>query len=113
MFGFRNRRRYNGTVDTKLNNEYGIKTHEDARFPGASSYLGLIDVGWETKHTEDECALTIATMFAVGLMRNGDHHEAIALKRQINEIVMFGIPRGMFNKDLVMSCGALLDEVIV
>jgi hypothetical protein len=50
MFGsgiFANKRKkYNGTVDTKLKNEYQIATRDNPSFPGALAYLGLIDNAW-------------------------------------------------------------------
>jgi len=35
MFGFRNRKQYNGSVDEKLSNGDGIATRDNPKFPGA------------------------------------------------------------------------------
>jgi len=49
MFGFgKKRKTYNGDVDLKLNNVYGIDTHDNPLFPGALKYLEFIDKAWNS-----------------------------------------------------------------
>jgi hypothetical protein len=66
MFGSGRRKRYNGAVDVKLNNEYQINTQNSPGFPGALAYLRL-DNAWNGKMSEDEAALYIATLYCCGL----------------------------------------------
>ncbi|MFZ1642560.1 MAG: hypothetical protein WAV07_14245 [Candidatus Contendobacter sp.] len=79
MFGFKNRKQYNGTVDTKLNDDYGIATRDNPKFPGVLAYLKMIDEAWAAKFTEEEAAMFIATLYYSGLKREGYHAEARAL----------------------------------
>lgn len=84
MFGFRNRKQYNGTVDEKLTSAYGIATRDNPRFPGVLAYLGLIDQAWENKFTEEEAAMFIATLYYSGLRREGHHQDARALAPRLS-----------------------------
>lgn len=79
MFGFRNRKQYNGSVDEKLTNGYGIATRDNPKFPGVLAYLGLIDQAWDGRFTEEEAAMFVATLYYSGLKREGHHAEARAL----------------------------------
>ena len=88
---FRNRKRYNGTVDIKLNNEYQIQTKDNKAFPGMLAYLEIIDKGWETKMSEDECAMYIATLYYCGIVKEGVNQEEVpGLKARIEKIGAFG-----------------------
>ncbi|MFP5435965.1 MAG: hypothetical protein ACLGIM_23025 [Alphaproteobacteria bacterium] len=79
MFSFRNRKKYNGTVDAKLNEAYGIATRDNPKFPGVLAYLKMIDEAWDSKFTEEEAAMFIATLYYSGLKREGHHVEARVL----------------------------------
>ena len=88
---FRNRKKYNGTVDIKLNNEYQIKTRDNKAFPGMLAYLEIIDKGWETKMNEDECAMYVATLYYCGIVKEGVNAEEVpGLKTRIEKIGEFG-----------------------
>lgn len=63
MFGLGGRRKYNGAIDQRLNNEYQIQTQGNRNFGGPFFYLELIDNAWQAKMTEDEGALYIATLY--------------------------------------------------
>lgn len=100
MFGlFRNRKKYNGTVDTKLNNEYQIPTRDNERFPGLMGYLQLIDNAWAASMTEDEAAMYIATLYYCGLVENGHQMEARAVVGRINSVGQFGVSNGSISMD--------------
>ena len=98
MFGFGNRKKYNGAVDIKLNNEYQIPTRDNPSFPGMGAYLELIDNAWNTKMSEDEGALYIATLYYCGILKHGLHAEASALHSRIQSIASFGLPKGMISQ---------------
>lgn len=83
MFGFRNRKQYNGTVDAKINDGYGIATKDNAKFPGVLAYLRMIDQAWDSKFTEEEAAMYITTLYYSGLMREGHAAEAKALASRL------------------------------
>jgi hypothetical protein len=84
VFGFRNRKRYNGDVDTKLIEGYGIATRDNPKFPGVLAYLKLIDEAWSSKFTEEEAAMFIATLYYSGLKREGHHAEARTLAARLS-----------------------------
>ncbi len=88
MFGFGNRKRYNGAVDTKLVSEYMIVTDRErnSRFPGVNKYLEMIDQAWNAKFTEEEAAMFIATLYYSGLKQNGHHEDARQLAKQLSRI---------------------------
>lgn len=99
MFGIGRLKKYRGLVDTKLNNEYQIKTKDNPLFPGVMVYLGLIDNAWKAKMSEDEGALYIATLYYSGIVKKGYNAEASGLLKRILEIVEFGISRGMISNE--------------
>jgi hypothetical protein len=99
MFGFGRRKKYNGVVDTKLNNEYQIQTRENSNFPGILAYLGLIDNAWNWKLSEDEGALYIATLYYCGILKDGQFEEATALLPRIIAIVRLGLSKGMISSE--------------
>ena len=86
MFGFRNRKKYNGSVDEKLNSIYKIATRDNPKFPGLIKYLGMIDEAWNAKFTEEEACMFIATLYYSGLKREGHEEDARALAKKISEI---------------------------
>lgn len=86
MFGFRNRKKYNGSVDEKLTNSYLIATRDNQKFPGVLRYLGMIDEAWNAKFTEEEAAMFIATLYYAGLKREGHHAEAKELVKTLNAV---------------------------
>lgn len=98
MLGFGGRKKYNGAVDIKLNNEYQIATRDNPSFPGTLAYLELIDNAWAAKMSEDEGALYIATLYYCGILKHGLHAEASALHSRIQSIVGFGLPKGMISQ---------------
>ena len=84
MFGFRNRKQYNGTIDVKLNEGYGIATRDNPKFPGVLAYVKMIDEAWNSKFTEEEAAMFIATLYYSGLKREGHDAEARALASRLS-----------------------------
>lgn len=85
-------------MDTKLNNEYQIVTRDNPLFPGMLAYLELIDNAWNAKMSEDEGALYIAILYYCGIVKQGDLEDAEALLARIQEIVSFGLPKGMISQ---------------
>lgn len=100
MFGiFKNRKKYNGTIDAKVNNEYQIKTRDNPLFPSVMGYLELIDNAWKTNMTEDEAAMYIATLYYCGLRKNGHHQEANVLTDRISSVGQFGVQHGTISME--------------
>ena len=110
MFGFGNRKKYNGTVDLKLNNEFQIPTRDNPSFPGMLAYLELIDNAWQTKMTEDEGALYIATLYYCGLLKHGRLDEASRLHSRIRSIVSFGLPKGIISQTRWAKFSGAIDQ---
>ena len=84
MFGFRNRKQYNGSVDVKLIEGYGIDTRDNPKFPGVLAYLKMIDQAWDSKFTEEEAAMFIATLYYSGLKREEHNSEARSLAGRLS-----------------------------
>ena len=110
MFGFRNRKKYNGSVDTKLNNEYGIQTQGNSNFPGAIAYLGLIDAPFNNGVTEDECALQIATLYLCGTFKHNLHGESKAIEARMKQVVPFGIKTKQIRNEIWEKCNAMIER---
>jgi len=110
MFGFRNRKKYNETVDVKLNNEYQIRTQDNPKFPGILKYLELIDVSWNNNASEDECAMQIATMYLCGLFRNQYWDDARPLAERLDTIGPYGVRRGLVRQEVWEKCIALVEK---
>lgn len=110
MFGFRNRKKYNGTVDIKLNNEYQIPTRDNPNFPGISAYLNLIDNAWNSKMSEDDGALYVATLYYCGILKKGLHTEADLLLPRIQSIISFGLPKGIISQDRWSKFAAAIQQ---
>ncbi len=110
MFGFRNRKKYNGTVDVKLNNEYQIRTRDNPNFPGSLKYLEYIDVGWNNNASEDECAMQIATLYLCGLIRHKLVDEEREVANRIKQIGSFGVDRGLIREQFWENCNALIEN---
>ena len=98
MFGFGKRKKYNGVVDIKLNNEYQIKTRNNSKFPGTLAYLEYIDMAWKAKMSEDEAALYIATLYYCGIVEHGFLDEANELYKRIKSIVKFCLSKGIVSE---------------
>lgn len=95
MFGlFRNRNKFNGDVDVKLNNEYDIKTRDNPLFPEEFKYLNILDQAWNEKYTEDESAMFIAALYYSGLIKSGKNEAAAALRKRIASVGQYGVSRG-------------------
>ena len=94
MFGFGRREKYNGAVDTKLNNEYQISTRDNSLFPRAIAYLKLIDTAWTSKMSEDEAALYIAALYYLGILKHEHHELARELHARIQSVGTFGHDKG-------------------
>lgn len=95
MFGlFKSRKRFNGDVDTKVNNEYDIRTRENPNFPGIDRYLQILDEAWNNKFTEDEAAMFVATLYYSGLVKAGKHDLAEQLRQRLATVPKFGIEKG-------------------
>ena len=87
MFGlFKSRKKYNGVVDVKVNSDYRIQTRDNPYFPGVLAYLDLLDNAWNTKMSEDEAAVYIATLYFCGLCRENHIEQARLLLSRINEV---------------------------
>lgn len=88
MLGFRNRKKYNGSIDAKLTGEYKIVTDGDrnSKFPGVIKYLEMIDQAWNAKFTEEEAAMFIATLYYSGLKQNGHHEDAHQLAKKLSSV---------------------------
>lgn len=110
MFGFRNRKKYNGAVDVKLNNEYQIKTRDNPNFPGILKYLELIDVSWNNKATEDECAMQIATLYLCGLIRHALRDERRVVADRFERVGPYGVERGLIRLEIWEKCVALIEK---
>jgi hypothetical protein len=111
MFGlFRNREKYNGTVDTKLNNEYQIQTRNNPRFPGLVVYLDLIDKAWQVSMNEDEAAMYIATLYFCGIVKAGYEREAAALQGRLITVAEFCVPRGMVSEERFSKFAAAIRD---
>lgn len=112
MFGlFRSRPKFNGTVDTKLNNEYQINTRREP-FPGPMAFLKILDVAWGADMNEDEAAMYVATLFFVGVLRSGDEEGAEALLDRLNQVGDFGVSHGMIAKHKHEKFRAAIDAAI-
>lgn len=98
MFGFGNRRKYNGAVDEKLNNDYQITTRGNQYFPSSHAYLELIDNAWTSKMSEDEGAIYIATLHCCGLLRHEIYDEAKYLYLRILHSGIDGVRRGVISQ---------------
>lgn len=98
MFGFGNRKRYNGAVDEKLNHEYQIATRNNQNFPGIHAYLEIIDNAWTAKMSEDEGAIYIATLHCCGLLKHGIYDEARYLYLRILHAGIDGVERGVISQ---------------
>lgn len=112
MFSFfRSRPKFNGAVDTKLNNEYQINTRREP-FPGPLAFLKLLDVAWGADMNEDEAAMYVATLFFVGILRSGDEAGAEALLDRLNQVGDFGVAHGMIARFRHEKFRAAIDAAI-
>lgn len=111
MFGlFKNRKKYNGTVDTKLNNEYQIQTRENEFFPGMVAYLKLIDGAWDSNMTEDEAAMYIASLYVAGLKKHGFHAVALPVLERLMSVGQFGVTHGTIRVELAHRFLTAIDD---
>lgn len=95
MFGlFKNRKRFNGDVDTKINNEYDIQTRNNPLFPSMTRYLQVLDEAWASKFTEDETALFVATLYYTGLLKANRSDLAEPLRKRLASVPQFGLEKG-------------------
>ncbi|MFI8609315.1 hypothetical protein ACIGFL_13470 [Pseudomonas sp. NPDC077649] len=108
MFGLGGRKKYNGIVDTKLNNEYQIETRNNKNFPGMLAYLELIDNAWNSKMSADEGALYIATLYYCGILKHGLRDTANQLYSRIQSISRFGINSGTISQERWMKFSAAI-----
>lgn len=99
MFSFNKRKQYNGAVDTKLNNEYQIATHDDPNFSGVFAYLNLVDNAWYSNFSADECAMYIAILYYGGMLEKGRHADAARLLERVNAIANFNVPKGLISQE--------------
>ncbi|MBQ1784666.1 MAG: hypothetical protein II007_13550 [Gammaproteobacteria bacterium] len=104
MFWFRSRKRYNGAIDQKLNNEYQIATRGNTLFPGMLAYLSLVDDAWGARLNEDEGALFIATLFYCGIRKNGLHDMADDLGYRVAAVTAFGLKNGAISQQHADKC---------
>ncbi len=107
MFGiFRNRKKFNGDVDVKVNTEYDIKTRDNPNFPAVVGYLNILDHAWSMKMTEDEAAMFVATLYLSGLLKHGLLQEADLLDRRLSKVTQFGFERGTIAQHHLENCVA-------
>lgn len=95
MFGIGQRKKYNGTVDIKVNNEYQISTRNNPEFPRLPEYLSKIEEAWSGGLSEDEAALYIACLHYGALLHGNQIERADALLARINTIGQFNLRRGI------------------
>ena len=113
MFGlFKSRPKYNGSVDTKLNNEYQIDTRGKA-FPGPAAYLKILDLAWQTGMNEDEAAMYVATLYFCGIMKAGLEDEAAHILERLNSVGEFGLSKGMIDGQRHAKFIATIKEAII
>jgi hypothetical protein len=101
MFGFGGKRKkYNGTIDIKLNNEYQICTDRgiNPHFPGVIKYYELMDSTWSEGMNADEAALYIAVLYWASLFENGKKSEASPVRARIEAVGKFGVEKGMISR---------------
>lgn len=110
MFGFGKRKKYNGTVDIKLNNEYQVSTEDAPGFPGVFAYLELIDNAWNTNMTVDEAALYIATLYYCGLVKNDILDIAAELNLRIESIVRFGLSKETISQERWQKFSSAIEQ---
>ncbi len=110
MFGFRNRKKYNGAVDTKLNDDYQIATRDNDKFPGILKYLEMIDASWNNNANEDECAMQIGTLYLCGLFRNSLWDETRIVAANMDRIGLQGVRTGRIRKEIWEKCVALVEQ---
>ncbi|MCW5614367.1 MAG: hypothetical protein KIT32_04550 [Rhodocyclaceae bacterium] len=110
MFGFRSRKKYNAAVDVKLNNEFQIQTRGNPNFPGVLKYLELIDVSWNNKASEDECALQIATLYLCGLVRHSFWDECQVISGRFGQVGPYGVERGLIRQEVWDKCVSLVKK---
>lgn len=101
MFGlFKNRKKFNGDVDAKLNNEYQIETRDNELFPGLTAYLKLLDAAWDAQMNEDEAAMYLASLYAAGLKKHGFYDVAWPVVDRLTAVGKFGVSRGLIRAEL-------------
>lgn len=99
MFGFGNRKKYNGAVDLKVRNGYGIVTSDNPKFGGPLSYLSLIDKAWEADMSIEEAGMYIAALYYAGIIkqdRNSPEVKELSLK--IRSTSLHDHNRGLIGK---------------
>lgn len=115
MFGFtrkRNRKKFNGSVDTKVNQDYGILTRNNPKFPRVLAYLELLDIPWRLKTTEDEAAMYIAALYCCGLTDHGEMESAKALKVLIEANAVVRLDNGTVSEERWSHYRRVLNEKI-
>lgn len=113
MFGFFNkRRRWNGDIDTLLNNSYQIATRGNSLFPAPIKYLSILDNAWNANMNHHEGALYIATLYFCATVKRGHVVESGPLLGRINKIVGFNLQHGQVDIQLWHKCANLIDEVV-
>lgn len=100
FFARRRRKRYNGLIDTLLNERYHIDTKSDPDFPGVMAYLELIDNGWGSKWSPEETSYYIATLLYCGLFDQGNTGKAEAVYNAMSPVVAEGIDTGCIRIDI-------------
>lgn len=110
MFGFRNRNQYNGNVDVKLTDSYGIATRDNPKFPGVLAYLKMIDQAWDSKFTEEEAAMFIATLYYSGLLRDGHKPEARILAARLSATGQADFGAGMISVQRLSAFMAAVEK---
>ncbi len=83
MLWFRNRKKWNGGVDTIVTRDLGIQTRGNEKFPGVLAYLELLDTAYSVKMNEREAALYIGVLYFSGLFRNNFWREAEDLRGKL------------------------------
>jgi len=91
------RKKFDRRVDRILSASYEIKTRNSDNIPGMNSYAQLLDGAWEKKMSADECAMHVATMYALGLSNKGLVKEAETVADKINRIYNFNRTQGFIS----------------
>ncbi|HHH9441318.1 TPA: hypothetical protein ACP32N_003256 [Pseudomonas aeruginosa] len=99
MFGFGNRKKYNGSVDTKLNREYQISTRGNPRFPSFSQYLEILEKTFNSGLSEDDAALYIAILYYAVMLEGHMHEEADIVLSRIKNVGAYNMKIGVISQE--------------
>lgn len=99
MLGLGNRRKYNGSVDTKLNREYQISTRGNPSFLNLSQYTDVLNKAFNLGISEDEAALYLAILYYSYQLEKSNHTEADRVLQLINSIGEYNLKIGAISRE--------------